>query len=416
MYESGKTDTVSGTDSLYIEAEEYTDVSVEAFLEDPAGNRGSVSVFNFVIDPVSVYLSAAGEEGGAETGGRDAPFRSLDRALEFCLRESRGRILMNGAHTVSESLIIDGDIRIDGAWDENWRPGPASPVVIPAGVSLTVNGGTLELRGLAIQRRDGTEPFLYAAGGNVSIETSSVTCRGAFLTAKGGAVGIAGSRVVSLPGASGRLPALAAAGAALRLSNSSFTAEGTHTLFLDMKDGSLDAETCSFALNGGRTGTLFRLEGTRGTLNGIDADITAADYSCALDITTAVLTVEGGKFFVTARDAAAFVTDNSSSVFLRTLFRVDAAFAARAMDIRGIFPHVTECGFVFAGNARRADVFAAGALLPAAGTIAANVFEYCTHILGDVYPVESLAGFNRAFAPPGRPNAALNAPRRGSGR
>jgi hypothetical protein len=226
---------------------------------------------------------------------------------------------------------------------------------------------------------------------------------------------VTNTRVFSLLAETTRSPVLAAESGEMRLADSSFSYDAAHGLFLEMKGGTLNAGACSFTLNGGRTGTLFHLDGTRGNLEDITADIQAADYASALDIKNSVLTVEGGKFSVTARDAAALVTDNSASLFIRTIFSIEAAFAARAMDIRGIFPRVTECGFVFSGNARRADVFAAGnAAVPEAGTIAANVFESFTHILGDAYPVESLSGFNRLFAPPGRPNAAINTPRRGS--
>ncbi|MDR0602328.1 MAG: hypothetical protein LBG42_08095, partial [Treponema sp.] len=78
-YESGMTEIKTGTGSLSTGGrQEYAEVTVEAFLEDPAGNRGPRTSLRFVIDPLSVYLSIPGTgEGGheaaeGESGGRDA--------------------------------------------------------------------------------------------------------------------------------------------------------------------------------------------------------------------------------------------------------------------------------------------------------------------------------------------------------
>ncbi|MDR1375169.1 MAG: hypothetical protein LBJ24_09385, partial [Treponema sp.] len=90
---------------------------------------------------------------------------------------------------------------------------------------------------------------------------------------------------------------------------------------------------------------------------------------------------------------------------------------ARAMELSGRFPLVSGCYFNFTGFARQAEVFSAGhsrpasgaggpLLRPAPGSVAGSVFKGFTHILGGEFPVSGLSAFNRAFAPPDRPNTA----------
>ncbi|MDR1419011.1 MAG: hypothetical protein LBI86_01430 [Treponema sp.] len=417
-YESGITETKTGTGSLSLGSQrrEYADVSVEAFLEDPAGNRGPLAVFGFVIDPLSVYLSARGTGGGRlpaekETGGRDAPFRSLERALEFSLKEGRRRICVNGSLALAESVLVTGDLVIDGSFDENWRRGGSSSVMAAPGVSITVRGGRLVLRGLSVERREGFSPLFAAEESRLEIEESEIIHTGPLVKASGGSCLFGNVRVRSLVTSSARLPVLDIRDGGLVVTGSVFGAEGTHGLFLDMKGGTLEVLDSSFGLDGGRTATLFRLEGVSGNLRGISAGVSAADYSAVLDLESSALVMEGGRITASARDALAVLADNSDCFFLRAVIGIKASFVARAMEIRGQFPRVTECGFVFSGPAKRAEVFSTGSSpagsFPEEGTIAANAFQSFTHILDDAYPRESIAGFNRRFAPPSRPNAVV---------
>lgn len=415
-YESGITETKTGTGSLLLGSErrEYAEVSAAAFLEDPAGNRGPLAVFDFVIDPFSVYLSVRGTgrlSAEKETGGRDAPFRSLERALEFSLKEGRRRICVNGSFPLAKSVFVTGDLLVDGSFDENWRRGGSSSVMVAPGVSVTVRGGRLVLRGLLVERREGSSPLFTALESRLEIEESEITHTGPLVSASGGRCAFDNVRVRSIVAGQTRLPVLDIRGGGLAVRGSVFSAEGMHGLLLDMNGGTLEVLDSSFGLDGGRTGTLFRLEGSSGNLREISAGVSAADYSAVLDLETSALVMEGGRIAAAARDALAVLADNSDCFFLRAAVGIRGSFVARAMEIRGRFPRVTECGFVFSGTAKRAEVFSAGnspdGPFPEEGTIASNAFQSFTHILDDAYPAESIAGFNRRFAPPSRPNAVV---------
>jgi hypothetical protein len=302
---------------------------------------------------------------------------------------------------------------LDGSFDENWRRGGFSSVMVSPDVSITARGGRLVLRGLSVERRGGSSPLFIAGESRLEIEGSEITHTGPLVEASGGVCVFDNVRVRSLSAGENRSPVLGIRDGGLSIAGSVFGAEGIHGLFLEMNGGTLDVQDSSFSLDGGRTGTLFRLERINGNLREISAGVSAADYSAVLDLDSSTLVMEGGKITAAARDALAVLADNSDCFFLRAIFGVRGAFVARAMEIRGQFPRVTECGFVFSGQAKRAEVFSAGnsrgELFPGEGTIASNAFQSFTHILGDAYPAESIAGFNRRFAPASRPNAVVNA-------
>ncbi|MDR2370510.1 MAG: hypothetical protein LBD71_03440 [Treponema sp.] len=403
FYESGAAETKTGTGSVsVVSKKEYAEAAVEAFLEDPAGNRSPRSELRFVFDPLSVYRSDAGT--GKETGGRDAPFRSLERALEFCRREGRKRLFMNGSFQLGESAVIAGDIVIDGSFDADWNRGGSSSITMMKDVSFTVRDGSLVLRGLALERREGETPLFTARNSRLEIEKSAVIHTGPLVDSAGGSCVLNEVRARSLFAGETRISGIRINGGGLVIAKSVFGMEGVHSLFLEMKEGDLAVRDSEFTLEGGRTGTLFSLEKVRGNLSGLSAGLRAADYCAGLDLDSSALIMEGGSISVSARDALAVLSDHSECLFQKTIFNINAAFVARAMNISGNFPRVAECGFVFSGSAKRAEVFQAETY-PEEGTIASNAFRSFTHILGDAYPEGSIAGFNRRFAPPSRPNA-----------
>jgi hypothetical protein len=429
-YASGIVETISETGPLVLKSStgEYADVRLEARIEDAAGNIGPPAVRNFILDPLTVYVSrsrpgasAAGE--GGETGGRDRPFQSLDAALEFARREGRRDIFVNGSLQLQKDLIAAGDLVIDGSFNGRWeRTGRTVLAVLP-GVSLTARRGTLKLRGLDMERRAEGPPFLRALKrAGLELIDCGITSLGAVLTVEEGSCFMRNTRILSLISGEPRLPAIRAADSRLQILSSTFQLEGGNGLCLEMNGGVLDIEDTRFRLSCRRTATALSLNRIRGEWRNLEAELAAGDYCSALEIGGSDLTAIGGSFSVTARDAAAVLSNDTELLFLGTEFVVNSLFVARALEAWNIFPRVTDCRFVFSGSSRRSEVFSGSktengrtvSLLPEPGTIGGNVFFAFTHLLGGA-SMESLAGFNRRFAPPGRPNVFREAAPRGGG-
>jgi hypothetical protein len=162
------------------------------------------------------------------------------------------------------------------------------------------------------------------------------------------------------------------------------------------------------------TGTALVLIGTTVELTDLVLTVVAEDYASALDLADARFRMSGGSLRVAARDGVAISVENTDAGFSNTEIAVNSSFVARGMEVRGRFPQVMNCRLSFTGAARRSDVFSAytgggegrsGVLRPVNGSIGDNSFEGFTHILGDEFPSENIQGFNRLFAPGGRPNS-----------
>ncbi|MDR2110806.1 MAG: hypothetical protein LBP32_05810, partial [Spirochaetaceae bacterium] len=99
-YTTGKNEVLQGTDSLTLSgaANDIAEVQLEAYIEDPAGNRSVPVSRNFVIDPSTIYVSARNRENpgnsGAERGSRENPHVFLDDALDQAQREQRRLIYL----------------------------------------------------------------------------------------------------------------------------------------------------------------------------------------------------------------------------------------------------------------------------------------------------------------------------------
>jgi hypothetical protein len=430
-YASGTVETLSETGPLVLKSAtgEYAEVRLEARIEDASGNPGPPAVRNFILDPLTVYVSPSRSglpgTGEGETGGRDRPFISLEEALEFARREGRRDIFLNGSFQVRKDIIAGGDLVIDGSFNERWERRGRTALTLLPGVSLTVRQGTLKLRGLDMERRAEGPPFLRVLrGGGLEILDCGITGLGTALALEGGNCFIWNSRVLSLMTGESRLPAVRAEDSRLQIARSDFSLEGGNSLGLEMNGGVLNIEDTRFRLSGGRTATALSLKGVRGELKNLDALLSAGDYCSALEIDSSELTLSGGTLSVSSRDAVAALTRNTEILFVGTGFEVKGLFVARALEAWNIFPRVTGCRFLFSGSSRRSEVFSGlkdengrtVSLFPEPGTIGGNVFLSFTHVLGGAYPMESLAGFNRRFAPPGRPNVFREAAPPGDGK
>jgi hypothetical protein len=417
-YAAGSVETVRGTGPLVLKSAtgEYAEVRLEARIEDAAGNLGPPAIRNFILDPLTVYVSAfpaSGSGEGGATGGRDRPFRSLETALDFAGKEGRRNIFLNSPQQLQKNVIADGDLVIDGSFNEQWeRQGRSSLVILP-GVSLTARRGTLVLRGLDMERRSPGAPFLRGQkNAGLELIDCGVIHLGAALDINSAACFIGNTRIVSLMVEDRRFPAIRAADSRLLILKSDFQLEGGNGLCLEMRGGVLNIEETRFRLNCQKTGTALWLDRVRGEWKNVNAAVMAGDYGSALESSNSELTVSGGRLSVKAQDAVAVLAADTELLFLGAEFLVDAVFVARAFEVRNTFPHVTDCRFIFSGISRQSEVFSGSkagngrtlSLLPEAGTVGGNVFVSFTHILGAAYPMENLAGFNRRFAPPGRPN------------
>jgi hypothetical protein len=101
---------------------------------------------------------------------------------------------------------------------------------------------------------------------------------------------------------------------------------------------------------------------------------------------------------------------NNPFLFLNSVFTVESSFVAKALEVRGFFPSVSGCAFVYVGNGRNSEIFSLVSessrqlRLPAPGFIGGNSFSSFRYIMGREYPLDRLQDFNRIFAPQGRNN------------
>ncbi|MFO7731221.1 MAG: FN3 associated domain-containing protein [Spirochaetia bacterium] len=133
-------------------------IVVEAWAEDSAGNRSREVSSSFVIDKESIYVSPQGQD--SFSGGKDAPFQSIDRALYEASSSSRNTIyLAAGDYTISEPVSVKKQLTIIGespgntslkAGDEFSRRTPL----------FTVSRGTLQIENLLISNSNLNGPLV----------------------------------------------------------------------------------------------------------------------------------------------------------------------------------------------------------------------------------------------------------------
>lgn len=428
-YSTGRTEVLEGSDALTLtgRANDIAEVQIEAYFEDDSGNRSPAARRFFTLDPSTIYVSSwrweTGEDSASELGTRENPYVYLDDALSRAQREQRRLISLSGYGLIRRNIEITGDIEIDGSFDENWeRPGTKAYIEVPAGAAIQVRG-SLNLRDVAVERMNGADSlFLVRSGGILVLDDSAISHMGALLTIENNGTCliqytsllsmVSGSEYAPGGARSQRTPVITAANASLTVKNSRWELEGNYGILGSLQGGSFRAESCNFRMITRTTGTAFILSETNTDFRELTLTVQAQDYASALELTRSRLRMENSRIGVSARDAVAVLGENTDAVYTRTDFAVNASFVARGLEIRDRFPQVTGCAFISTGSARRSDVFSAfrtgetrlGTLIPDAGAVGENSFQGFTHILGNDYPVDSLQDFNRAFAPPGRPN------------
>ncbi len=122
------------------------DFTVEMWAIDQAGNRSRTRRVSFVIDKAGIYVSPNGRDGN--NGGKDAPFRTMDRALYEAANSNRNTIyLSKGEYTLSKPIIIDTQLNIRGGYDDSdWTRRSGNKTLISAAASFTAERSVFELR------------------------------------------------------------------------------------------------------------------------------------------------------------------------------------------------------------------------------------------------------------------------------
>jgi hypothetical protein len=347
----------------------------------------------------------------------DNPFASLEEAIDYALAYGLENIRIAGALELNRPVNVYRNMRIDGGWRRE-ESGTSPALILGDGFFWDIGSGTgLVLSGLRAERISGDSPIIQAErNGKLEITGSTFVHAGPILLMNEGVCEIRDSQVFTKISGEQRIAALSLRESAMQISGSRIQHEGDYGLLFDISGGSLSAEDSAFLSAGGRTTTVFALNGIRGNLSNLTLSAAAQDYASVLEASGSALVLSGGTLGASARDANTILLDRSAAVFLDALIRVEGSFTARAAEIRGQFPVIRNCRFyaisnVNHGAAGRSEVFSGiEVTTPNAGSITDNLFVGFTHIWGGDWPVEMLASFNRAFASPQSPNFVQGVP------
>ena len=205
---------------------------ITAFSVDAAGNRSrEVRSWTVTIDKMIVYASPDGND--YSDGSRDAPVRSISRAVQVAQAGSRRTVYAAAGSYPEESEVkIAGDLTLVGGLDPGtWQPLGLErwSTVFPAekwkgaGALLAMTSGTVSIRG-------------FELAGSPTASVALVSFAGGSLSLSQGAVTLAG-------GGSG--PAISQAGGALTLRDVRLrAADGWKGSFVTAGGGSLEIVGC----------------------------------------------------------------------------------------------------------------------------------------------------------------------------
>jgi hypothetical protein len=420
-----RTETVSGKRAMLIggavlelggERDEITHVRVEAYIEDAEGNRRSLGQTNFTLDPSTVYVSAvSGTRDG--DGSRQRPLSTLDAGLALAERLGSNVIYLSGDMRLRGEAALGGGLCLRGSYGPSWEKS-AEPLtlVFEQDASIRVRGGALTLEGLRLERRSVSGPvFRIETGGELCLRGVSLVHDGMFALLDEGALVVEGSSVSSFSAASRREALVQSENSRISIEGSSFELEGNYGLMLEMTGGSLGIKDSSFSAACVKTGTVLSLSGVRAEFQEAAFFVEAGDFASILESKNSSFIIRNSAFRARARDAVLVSLENEAAsddpfLFLDSVFTVESSFVARALELRGFFPSVSGCSFIYTGNGRNSEIFSLvaeplrPARLPLPGFIGGNSFTAFRYIMGREYPLDSLRAFNRIFAPQGRDN------------
>jgi hypothetical protein len=409
---------------LWGEPDEITHVRVEAYIEDKEGNRTSLGQTHFTLDPSTVYVSAVSGTGNGD-GSRQRPLSTLDAAL--ALAESLGSnvIYLSGDVRLKDNVVLGGDLRLRGSYDTAWEKTAPLTIAFEEGASIRVRGGALTLEGVNLERRGVSGPvFHIETGGELKLREVSLVHNGMFaLLDEGAVLAVEDSSVFSFSAAPRREALVKSVNSRISIRGSAFSLEGNYGLMLEMSGGTLGITDSSFSASCLRTGTVLSLSGVRSVFQGAAFFVEAGDFASILEGKNSPFVIQNSTFRAGARDAVLVSLENEAQaasddtpVFLDSAFTVASSFVAKAIEVRGFFPSVSGCSFIYAGNGRNSEIFSPVAephlkpRLPQPGFIGGNRFTAFHYIMGREYPLDSLPAFNRIYAPQGRDNAAGGPP------
>ncbi|MDR1177678.1 MAG: hypothetical protein LBK64_02495, partial [Spirochaetaceae bacterium] len=417
---SGKRAMLMGGAGLELggEPDEITHVRVEAYIEDKEGNRISLGQTQFTLDPGTVYVSAVSGTAGGD-GSRQRPLSTLDAALVLAERLGSHVIYLSGGVRLTGETVLGGGLRLRGSYDTDWEKTGPLTIALEEGASIRVRGGALTLEGVNLERRGVSGPvFHIETGGELTLRELTLVHNGMFaLLDEGAVLVVEDSSVFSFNAAAPRREALVkSVNSRVSFRGSAFSLEGNYGLMLEMDGGSLGITDSSFSALCLKTGTVLSLSGVRSAFQGAAFSAEAGDFASILESKNSPFVIQNSTFRAGARDAVlvsleqGMPASDDTFLFLDSVFTVESSFVARAIEVRGFFPSVSGCSFIYAGTGRNSEIFSPvpeprlAARLPRPGFIGGNSFIAFHYIMGREYPLESLPAFNRIFAPQGRDN------------
>jgi hypothetical protein len=148
--------------------------------EDTAGNSSETVKTYFVIDKAGIYVSTLGDD--RQNGGKETPFRTLDRAVFEARQTKRNTIYLgNGEFQISDGIKVNTSLTLRGGYEEGvWERGDkekslitVSPGLEPADSMFEIVDGTLNLEGVFISNLGLSGPVISQRG-----EHSNLIVRG----------------------------------------------------------------------------------------------------------------------------------------------------------------------------------------------------------------------------------------------
>ena len=399
-YASGITQMINGEGFLDIVSAlgEIAEVTVEAVQVDASGNSGPKAVRHFTLDPKTVYASAAFPMAGnthSPRGDRDNPFTSLDEAIDHALKYDLGVVRISGSMELKGPVPVSRNLHIEGAWRESSAIGTDETIykaaILPGnGVYWDVHPGIiLSLSGVTVERNGGDNSLFYAGrNSNLDISNTMISTAGPVLRMDGGVCRIRDSDISVRISGDERKAAFSARDSGIDIKNSRMQIEANYGLLFEIEGGIMAAENSILLAAGKRTSSVLTLGGSRGRFFNLTSQAAAEDYASVMEVTSSELFMEGGIISVSARDCSAIVLNSSAGIISEAQIRVDGSSSARAFEIKGAYPIVSNSLLYSEGDAKKAEVFS-GSSFPPPGLEGNRILGF-TRLWGELLPGETV--------------------------
>ncbi len=170
------------TEPLVLEAEkgQVVTFTIQAYSQDKAGNKSDIITREVILDQEIIYVSTKGAESG--TGTKNAPFKSLDKAIEYAFKKNRRNIYISeGIYNFSESISGSAPIIITGGFSsENWQSGSKTTILnisTKNEIPFQLTDNSFQFRDLNIRdsREENNYPIINSLRGDIKLENCTVT-------------------------------------------------------------------------------------------------------------------------------------------------------------------------------------------------------------------------------------------------